>query len=102
MKPKNFVGVGLLLLFGALLLVNFGDQVGGYMHFAEAKESGEAAHIVGEWVPNSETRYDPETNIFAFHMQDNRGLTRQVQYRKPKAGKFSRCGQDRSGRAVRG
>ncbi len=58
------------------------------MHFAEAKESGDFAHVVGEWVTDRATHYDPENNLFTFHMQDDQGQTRQVRYHNPRPASF--------------
>ena len=88
MKPKNIIGISLLLLFGTLLLVNFGNQVGGYMHFAEAEDSGEFAHVVGEWVDDRPTNYDRDDNLFTFHMRDDLGQVREVRYHNPRPASF--------------
>ena len=88
MKPKTIVGLVVLCGFFALLLLNFGDQVGGYMHFEEAASSGGRAHVVGVWVQEEETRYDPATNLFTFHMQDEEGETWPVQFHNPKPASF--------------
>lgn len=88
MKPKTIVGLVVLCGFFGLLLLNFGDQVGGYMLFGEAAASGGRAHVVGEWVQEKETRYDPAANLFTFHMRDDEGETWPVQYRNPKPASF--------------
>lgn len=88
MKPKTIVGLVLIVGFSGLLFMNFGQQVGGYMTFAEAAESGQTAHVVGTWAKNEPTRYDRARNLFTFHMQDEDGHVRQVQYRNPKPTNF--------------
>ena len=45
MKTKTIVGLILLVGFTALLLLNFGQQVGGYMDFQEAASTGAEAHV---------------------------------------------------------
>jgi len=45
MKAKSILGIVLILLFTSVLFMNFGQQVGGYMNFMEAEESGAKAHV---------------------------------------------------------
>ena len=88
MKPKTIVGLVLMVGFGALLFMNFGAQVGGYMDFAEAEASGANAHVVGHWVKEQHFAYDREQNVFSFHMTDEAGQVRQVHYPNPKPPNF--------------
>lgn len=88
MKPKTIIGLVVLVGFSGLLLLNFGDQVGGYMGFDEASETGSRAHVVGQWVKEQPSHYDPGQNIFTFYMQDDRGVVRQVRYANPKPASF--------------
>lgn len=88
MKLKSVIGLALMVGFASLLFMNFGDQVGGYMDFAEAEASGSNAHVVGQWVKDQPSTYDPARNVFTFHMQDDAGLVRQVQYPNPKPANF--------------
>ncbi len=88
MKWKTIVGVVILVGFSTLLFLNFGQQVGGYMNFAQAAESGSSAHVVGTWVADQSARYDPDQNLFVFTMEDDAGNIRQVHYRNPKPANF--------------
>lgn len=88
MKPKTIVGIVLMLGFGSLLLLNFGQQVGGYMNFQQAEETGSRAHVVGQWVKDRNFSYDPQQNVFRFYMQDDAGVIRQVHYPNPKPPNF--------------
>jgi len=88
MKAKTIIGVVLLVGFTSLLFMNFGQQVGGYMNFEQAAESGSKAHVVGTWVEDKESRYDPSSNVFVFYMQDDDGNVRQVNYPNPKPANF--------------
>jgi cytochrome c-type biogenesis protein CcmE len=88
MKPKTIIGVALLAAFTFLVMRSFGEQVGGYMGFAEATQSGERAHVVGEWVRAQPTTYDRDSNTFSFFMKDEHGLIRQVHYANPKPANF--------------
>ena len=88
MKPKTIIGILLLLGFGGLLMMNFGQQVGGYMNFNEATDSGANAHVVGKWVKEKAFTYDHQSNVFSFDMQDEKGTIRRVVYRDLKPANF--------------
>ena len=88
MKPKTIIGLVVMVGFGALLFLNFGQQVGGYMSFDEAAATGARAHVVGQWVEEQGTDYDPARNIFRFYMRDEQGAIRQVHYADPKPASF--------------
>ena len=88
MKKKNIIGLVLIVGFIALAVMNFGSSVGGYMDFTQAEETGVKAHVVGTWVENEPISYDPATNIFQFHMQDELGRVRKVHYLNPKPANF--------------
>ena len=88
MKPKTIFGLVLLIGFGSMLFMNFGQQVGGYMDFAEAERTGSRAHVVGHWVEDVPTNYNPQTNVFQFHMKDEQGKVREVHYYNPKPANF--------------
>jgi cytochrome c-type biogenesis protein CcmE len=88
MKPKTLIGLVLMIGFAALLFVNFGQQVGGYMSFSEAEATGAKAHVVGHWVKDRAFQYDRERNVFSFYMQDEQGTVRQIHYANPKPANF--------------
>lgn len=88
MKPKTIIGLVLIIGFSALLFLNFGQQVGGYMNFAEAEETGSRAHVVGLWAEDQGMNYDRERNLFSFYMTDEAGQLRMVQYPNPKPANF--------------
>lgn len=88
MKPKTIIGLVVLVGFTALLLTSFGSEVGGYMSFAEAQDTGTKAHVVGHWVEDQGYGYDREANVFSFTMRDEQGVTRRVAYPKPKPANF--------------
>jgi len=58
MKKKTILGLVVMAGFASLLLLNFGDQVGGYMNFAEAGASGSRAHLVLEMLAVNPLPYD--------------------------------------------
>ena len=88
MKKKNIIGLVLIVGFISLAVMNFGSSVGGYMDFTQAEETGVKAHVVGTWHKDEPISYDPETNIFQFHMEDELGRVRQVHYLNPKPANF--------------
>lgn len=88
MKPKTIIGLVLIAGFTSLLFLNFGEQVGGYMDFSQASETGAKAHVVGQWVKEQNFQYDREQNVFRFYMKDDRGEVRLVEYFNPKPANF--------------
>ncbi len=93
MKPKTIVGLILMAAFGSLLLLNFGEQVGGYMNFAQAEATGSKAHVVGTWAEQQPTQYDRDANVFTFHMRDEAGQLHRVRYANPKPANFEEAEQ---------
>jgi len=79
--------------FAAVLLWNFGEQVGGYMNFAEAQEAGTRAHVVGKRAEDRPTHYDRSQNVFMFYMEDQTGAVRKVRYPGPKPANFQNATQ---------
>jgi len=88
MRPKTIVGLVLIVAFTSMLFLNFGQQVGGYMNFAEAEASGTKAHVVGMWIDEDQFRYDAANNVFSFQMEDEVGNVRMVRYFNPKPANF--------------
>lgn len=88
MKRKTIIGLVVMIGFASLLFLNFGQQVGGYMNFAQAEDTGANAHVVGYWVEEQNYQYDPARNVFTFHMRDDQGNVRQVRYANPKPANF--------------
>ena len=88
MKAKTVIGLIAIVAFTSLLFFSFGQQVGGYMDFAEAEATGARAHVVGKWVDRDQAHYDPAENLFTFYMQDDQGEIRQVLYANTKPASF--------------
>ena len=88
MNTKAVVGFSLMLGFTLLLFMSFGQQVGGYMDFTEARASGTEAHVVGTWVEDAPMTYDRHTNRFTFHMKDEQGNVQRIIYGNPKPPNF--------------
>jgi cytochrome c-type biogenesis protein CcmE len=88
MKAKTVIGILLIVGFTSVLFMNFGQQVGGYMNFEQATAAGTKAHVVGVRDDSQPVAYDATTNIFRFHMADDQGAVREVQYPHPKPANF--------------
>ena len=88
MHLKTILGIAFIVVFGALVVNSFGQQVAGYENFTEATENGRRAHVVGEWLEARPATYDPSTNQFSFWMRDEIGGINQVIYANPKPANF--------------
>lgn len=88
MNKKLIIGILLLVGFSGVLLSSFGNQVGGYMNFTQAKDTGANAHVVGTWIKDKHFSYDPASNIFRFEMKDQAGNTFPVEYHDMKPPNF--------------
>ncbi len=93
MTWKSIIGLVAMAGFAGLLLFNFGSQVGGYMDFEQAAQTGSQAHVVGTWVDDQPTRYDRSANVFVFYMKDETGTVRKVRYPNPKPANFEQAEQ---------
>lgn len=93
MKPKSIIALVLMAGFAALLLMNFGESVSGYMHFEQAEQENSYAHVIGQWVSDRPINYDREANEFTFFMADEAGTVREVYYANPKPENFEEAEQ---------
>ena len=88
MKLKTVAALTSMIGFASILLWNFGNQVGGYMTFAEAQKIDARAHVVGTRAEDRPTHYDRSDNVFTFHMKDQTGAVHKVHYSGPKPANF--------------
>lgn len=88
MRPTTLLGIAFVGIFGFLVVTSFGNQVSGWETFDDAAESGRKAHVVGTWLRDAPTSYDPDRNVFTFVMADTSGTTRSVVYANPKPANF--------------
>ena len=88
MRPTTLLGIAFVGIFGFLVVNSFGDQVGGWETFDDAAASGRKAHVVGTWVREAPSTYDPARNLFTFTMADTAGTVRPVVYANPKPANF--------------
>ena len=87
-RLKTILGIAFIVVFGAMVVTSFGQQVAGYENFAEATENARRAHVVGEWLKTRPAGYDPSSNEFSFWMRDEIGRVHQVVYANPKPANF--------------
>lgn len=88
MRPTTLLGIAFVGIFGFLVVNSFGDQVAGWETFEDAAVSGREAHVVGTWVRDAPSAYDPNRNVFSFTMADTAGTVRTVVYANPKPANF--------------
>ena len=88
MKRKTIIGLVVLGGFASLLLLSFGDQVGGYMNLRKHTQLDLVPMLVGHWVRPEAARYDPATNLFSFYLEDDQEEVRLVHYQNPKPASF--------------
>ncbi len=87
-KPRTIFSLIALIGFTSLLFFSFGERVSGYMYFSDAEASGSYAHVVGYWVQPETAFYNPNENLFIFHMKDEEGTIRKVHYHNTKPASF--------------
>jgi cytochrome c-type biogenesis protein CcmE len=88
MTKKSWIALSAGLAFTAVLLLSFGQQVGGYASFAEVKD-GQQATVVGDSVLAQ--TYSRQENVFRFRLRDEKGTVRRVRYPAPKPANFDRA-----------
>ena len=88
MRPTTLLGIAFVGLFGFLVVTSFGQQVGGWETFEAAAETGAESHVVGTWVKEAPSGYDPARNVFTFTMADTTGTVRPVVYQNPRPANF--------------
>ena len=88
MRPKTFVGLACIGVFGFFVVDSFGQQLSGYETFTEASANGRRAHVAGTWLREQPTTYDRDRNVFTFSMADENGLVRRVTFADPKPANF--------------
>lgn len=88
MRPTTLLGIAFVGIFGFLVVTSFGKQVAGWETFEDASVSGRQAHVVGTWMRDAPSSYDPDRNVFTFTMADTSGTIRPVVYANPKPANF--------------
>ena len=62
--------IGIATYIVIVMLSFFDRSVVEYTNFNQAKSSGKKVQIIGSWVKDSTTKYDPNANVFSFYMLD--------------------------------
>jgi cytochrome c-type biogenesis protein CcmE len=88
MNIRVIAGIVLIVGFTSLLMWNFGQSIGSYVTFAEADETGSRSYVIGHWQPDKPHGFDTQRMVFSFHMKDEKGDIRRVQYNKAKPNNF--------------
>lgn len=88
MKFRVVAGIILIVGFTSLLMWNLGQSIGSYTTFSEAELSGNRSHVIGHWQPDMPHGFDTQRMVFSFHMKDENGDVRRVQYNRAKPNNF--------------
>ena len=88
MQTKTLLLLSLIAVFAFFVVRSFSQSVGGWETFEVAETSGRDAHVVGTWVREAPSGYDPAQNVFSFTMADTTGTVRPVRYLDPKPANF--------------
>ncbi len=77
---KSYILAILLVVVAVVLLVQTGNATSEYANFDKAAKSGEKVQLVGTYVKDKPTIYDPLTdpNYFSFFLEDLNGNEREV------------------------
>ncbi len=88
MKPRVIIGVVFIIGFTSLLMVNLSGSISSYVDFEEAERTGQRAYVVGQWMPDLPHGFDEQRMMFRFHMKDESGNVRQVNFNRSKPNNF--------------
>ncbi|NJB85332.1 cytochrome c-type biogenesis protein CcmE [Lewinella marina] len=77
---KSYLLAVLLVVIAVVLLLQTGNATSEYANFTKAAESGDKVQLVGTYVKDKPTIYDPLTdpNYFSFFLEDLTGTEREV------------------------
>ncbi|MBB4077892.1 cytochrome c-type biogenesis protein CcmE [Lewinella aquimaris] len=77
---KSYILAILLVVVAAVLLLQTGKATSEYANFDKAAATGEKVQLVGTYVKDKPTIYDPLTdpNYFSFFLEDITGNEREV------------------------
>ncbi len=94
MRPRLIFGIAGIIVFTALVMVNFSQSISSYVDFEEATGmSGDNIHVVGTWDSSRPAEFSNETMTFTFYMKDEAGNSRRVTYPRPKPNNFEQADQ---------
>lgn len=77
---KTYLLALLLIVVAVALVTSLGAEVSPYASFGQAAESGKKVKLVGTYVKDKPTVFDPVTdpNYFSFFLEDQEGVEREV------------------------
>ena len=77
---KSYILAVLLVVVAVVLLMQTGNATSEYANFEKAAKSGDKVQLVGTYVKDKPTVYDPLTdpNYFSFFLEDLSGKEREV------------------------
>lgn len=92
MKTKYLIGIPIIVAFAIFGALSFRRTLTPYVSFEEAQESGATVQVIGE-VALSQVRYDTDSHLLSFPLQDEKGNRMLVQYSGTKPGNFEQADQ---------
>ena len=77
---KTYLIALLMVVVATVLVLQAGGEVSPYADFAKAETTGRKVKLVGTYVKDKPTVYDPVTdpNYFSFFLEDQEGREREV------------------------
>jgi len=88
---RVYLGVLVLIVFGALAFLNFNKTVAPYVSFAEAREAAGGAVQVAGFPHHQQASFAAEEGVFSFPMENEEGDVMQVDFRGVKPGNFDQA-----------
>ena len=89
MKKKYIIGLAVAVVFVVIAAFALNSSAIEYANFEQASQSGKKVQVTGSWVKEKPTNYDPEKNLFTFHMKDKQNREVKVISYGPKPQNFN-------------
>ncbi len=87
-KIRYIIGILTALVFVIVALLSYDTSAIEYSNFQSAKQSGKKVQIIGSWVKDQPTNYDPDKNLFSFHMNDKENNASKIVFSGPRPNNF--------------
>jgi cytochrome c-type biogenesis protein CcmE len=88
---RVYLGVLVLVIFGALAFLNFNKTVAPYVSFAEARAAAGGAVQVAGFPHHQQADFLAEKGVFTFPMENEEGEVMEVAFRGVKPGNFDQA-----------
>jgi len=88
---RVYLGVLVLVIFGALAFLNFNKTVAPYVSFTEARAAAGGAVQVAGFPHHRDADFAAEKGVFTFPMENEDGEVMQVAFRGVKPGNFDQA-----------